>query len=164
MLDGYNGTDPFEVPGDSAVTSVPSFYAVLVDSDAAKLQTVLTSLSAAVLFGSIHCIGWSSKIVFTSHAASLAWRIASATITASPVVWYITVIFSYAYAASKDGSVLERMFDYLRYLCYYVLIVTIPVYIVSRLVLLVLAFVKLRHVPPGALANIHWANELPFIH
>ncbi|KAF4616601.1 hypothetical protein D9613_008288 [Agrocybe pediades] len=164
MINGYVGTDPFDVPGDSAVTSVPSFYAVSVDSNAAVLQMLLTSFSAAALFGSIHCIGWSSKIVFTSHAASLAWRIASAAITASPVVWWLGAIFGYAYSTTQDGSVLGRMFDDLSSLCSYASAATIPVYIIARLTLLVLAFLELRHVPPGALANIHWANVLPFIH
>ncbi|KAF4616982.1 hypothetical protein D9613_008297 [Agrocybe pediades] len=157
-------TDPIDEMGDSAVTSVPSFYSVPVNSPVAGLQMVLTSFSAAALFGSIHCIGWLSKIVFTSHAASLAWRIASVTITASPVVWCLMLILLYGWHTSKSGSVLEIMFDYLSDLCRYASIATIPMYIIAHLTLLVLAFVELQHVPPGALANIHWANVLPFIH
>ncbi|KAF4616272.1 hypothetical protein D9613_008319 [Agrocybe pediades] len=129
MIKGYDGIDPFDVPGGSAVTSVPSFYSILADSEVAYLQMRLTSFLAAALFGSIHCIGWSSKIVFASHAASLAWRIVSATITACPVVWCLELIFVYAYNTSKYGSALERMFDYLSDLSGYALIATIPVYI-----------------------------------
>ncbi|KAF9555529.1 hypothetical protein CPC08DRAFT_670882 [Agrocybe pediades] len=160
----HHETDPLDVPGESSVTSVSSFYYVPVDSEAADLQMLLTSFSAAALFGSIHCIGWSSKIVFASHGASLAWRIASATITASPVVWCLVFIFGDAYATSKSGSALETMFDYLKDLCYYVSIITVPLYIAARLTLLVLAFVELQHISPGALADIPWANVLPFIH
>ncbi|KAF9549279.1 hypothetical protein CPC08DRAFT_823448 [Agrocybe pediades] len=159
-------TDPFDIPGhgDSAVTSVPSFYAIEGNYSPASLQILFTSFSVAALFGSIHCIGWSSKIVFTSHVTSLAWRIASAVITTSPVVWCIAIIFVYAYGTSEDESVLKRMFFFVGVLCFIVSTVTIPVYIVARLTLLVLAFVELQHVPQGALANIHWANVLPFIH
>ncbi|KAF9542826.1 hypothetical protein CPC08DRAFT_801537 [Agrocybe pediades] len=157
MMWGKNSTD-------SAVTSVPSFYSVSVDSDAACLQIGLTSFSAAALFGSIHCIGWSSKIIFTSHATSLVWRITSAVITASPVVWCLLLIFVYAEDASAYGSALRRMFEFLIDLCFYASGATIPMYIAARLALLVLAFVELQHVSPGALANIHWVNVLPFIH
>ncbi|KAF9561190.1 hypothetical protein CPC08DRAFT_689347 [Agrocybe pediades] len=165
MLGGHtDGKDPLNVSGDSAVTSVPSFYSVEANSGAATMQMLYTSFSAAALFGSIHCIGWSNKIVFTSHAASLAWRIASAAITASPVVWCLLFIFIYADVTSKYGSALKRMFEFLKDLCFYASAASIPMYIAARLALLVLAFVELQHVPPGALANIHWANVLPFIH
>ncbi|KAF4616639.1 hypothetical protein D9613_008300 [Agrocybe pediades] len=163
-ITGNNKTNS-DIPGDSAVTSVPSFYAVPTNSYTAIWQTGLTSFSAAALFGSIHCIGWSSKIMFTSHATLLAWRIASAVITASPVVWCLMVIFGYVSQIFKDRSMLlERMFYYFAMSCGIVSIATIPVYITARLALLVLALVELQHVPPGALANIQWANVLPFIH
>ncbi|KAF9544968.1 hypothetical protein CPC08DRAFT_716324 [Agrocybe pediades] len=155
---------PIYSPGDSAVTSVPSFYSVSVDYDGEDWLMLLASFSAAALFGSIHCIGWSSKVVFASHGASLAWRIASATITASPVVWCLLLIFVYAEDASAYGSALRRMFEFLIDLCFYASGATIPMYIAARLALLVLAFVELQHVSPGALANIHWVNVLPFIH
>ncbi|KAF4616901.1 hypothetical protein D9613_008769 [Agrocybe pediades] len=154
-------------PDDSAVTSVPSFYSLELDSAiAAGLTMVLTSFFAAALFGSVHCIGWSSKIVFTSHAASLAWRIASAVITGSPVVWCLAFIFRYVYEAEgcENGCASEDACYYLGETGFYVSVVTIPVYIVSRIVLLVVAFVELRHVPLGALDTIQWANVLPFIH
>ncbi|KAF9566516.1 hypothetical protein CPC08DRAFT_99773 [Agrocybe pediades] len=158
--------DPFDVLDDSVVTSVPSFYSVPADSSAAYLQMGLASFSAASLFGSIHCIGWSSKIVFASHVASLAWRIASVVITASPMVWFLTFVFGYAGDAEgcEGGCVSEDTCYYLGETGLYVSVVTIPVYIVARLVLLVLALVELRNVPTGALASIQWANVLPFIH
>ncbi|KAF9566517.1 hypothetical protein CPC08DRAFT_758853 [Agrocybe pediades] len=83
---------PSDDPNHSVVTSVPSFYSLPLNAITMNLMG-LTSFSAAALFGSIHCIGWSSKIVFASHAASLAWRIASAVITAGPVTWCIMLIF-----------------------------------------------------------------------
>ncbi|KAF9555618.1 hypothetical protein CPC08DRAFT_820979 [Agrocybe pediades] len=148
-----------------AVTSVPSFYAIMGNSTiTVDLAMFLTNFFAAALFGSIHCIGWSSKIVFASHAASLAWRIASAVITADPVVWCTASVFAYARAKCKHGSMLSRIYYYMAMPFVVVTVVTIPVYIIARLALLVLALVELRHIPPGALANIQWANVLPFIH
>ncbi|KAF9536493.1 hypothetical protein CPC08DRAFT_717813, partial [Agrocybe pediades] len=158
------GTNLINDPCDLAVTTVPSFYTVLADSGVADWRIPLTSLAFAALFGSVHCIGWSNKMVFASHATSLAWRIASAVITASPVVWCLMFICALAGKGSEDGSMLERIIYYLALSCGFVSVLTIPVYIVARLALLVLAFVELRHVPPGALASIQWANVLPFIH
>ncbi|KAF9539471.1 hypothetical protein CPC08DRAFT_824553 [Agrocybe pediades] len=159
----------FDNPDDAAVTCVPSFYSVRVYSNAALLQMLLTSFSAAALFGFIHCIGWSSKIVFTSHAALLAWRMASAVITACPVVWCLTFAFSYTHKYFNGkcgiGHVVEKMLEYLNLLGLAVSVaVTIPAYLLARLALLLLAFIELRDLPPGALASIHWANVLPFIH
>ncbi|KAF4616961.1 hypothetical protein D9613_008722 [Agrocybe pediades] len=151
-------------PDYSAATSVPSFYSVNTGSGAAYCQLLLTSFFAAVLFGSIHCIGWSSKIMFTSYTASLAWRIASVIITVGPVVWCLGSISVYAGDKSKDGSLLKEMFEYVATLCSFVSVTTIPVYIVARLALLVLTLVELQYLPPGALASIQWANVVPFIH
>ncbi|KAF9566572.1 hypothetical protein CPC08DRAFT_758904 [Agrocybe pediades] len=158
--------DPYDVLDDSTVPTVPSFYSVPADSEVAYLQMGLASFSAAALFGSIHCIGWSSKIVFASHAASLAWRIASVVITASPAVWCLLFVYAYAGAAEgcEDGCVAEDACYHLEQTWFYVSMAIIPLYIASRLVFLVLALVELRHIPPGALASIQWANVLPFIH
>ncbi|KAF9566513.1 hypothetical protein CPC08DRAFT_814736 [Agrocybe pediades] len=155
----------FEALDDSAVTSVPIFYSVPADSDAAYLQITLTSFSAAAaLFGCIHCIGWSSRIVFTSHVASLAWRIASVVITASPVVWCLGIAFAYVRGVEVYRPALEEILYCLGLSGYYVTAVTILMYIAARLVLLVLALAELRDVPPGALASIQWVDVLPFIH
>ncbi|KAF4616387.1 hypothetical protein D9613_008673 [Agrocybe pediades] len=155
----------FEALDDSAVTSVPIFYSVPADSDAAYLKIALTSFSAAAaLFGCIHCIGWSSRIVFTSHVASLAWRIASVVITASPVVWCLGIAFAYVRGVEVYRPALEEILYCLGLSGYYVTAVTILMYIAARLVLLVLALAELRDVPPGALASIQWVDVLPFIH
>ncbi|KAF9541011.1 hypothetical protein CPC08DRAFT_650721 [Agrocybe pediades] len=161
-----DGTDLLNGPARSAVASVPTFYSIRLNSDAAYLQMLLASISAAALFGSIHCIGWSRKIVFASYAASLAWRIASIVITASPLLWGLAIIFGYARGAKgyEDRRKSEDAFSYFRATSLYVSMATIPVYIVARLVLLVLALVELRDVPPGALASMQWTNVLPFIH
>ncbi|KAF9555535.1 hypothetical protein CPC08DRAFT_765859 [Agrocybe pediades] len=164
---GNGRPDPLErldVPGAPAYTSVPTFYSVRPNSIAANLQMGSSSCLAAALFGSIHCIGWSSKIMFTSHATLWAWRIASVAITASPVVWCLAFIFGYVSLTVEDESVLKRISVKLTVWSYSLSIVTIAVYIAARITLLVLAFVELQHVPPAALANIQWANVLPFIH
>ncbi|KAF9550740.1 hypothetical protein CPC08DRAFT_768852 [Agrocybe pediades] len=156
--------DPFDVPGDTPLTSVPKLYSIPVES-IAYLQMALATFLATALFGSIHCIGWSSKIVFTSQNASSTWRIASAAVTLGPVMWCLTLTLVLASATFKAYAlVLARIFIYLAYFCLFLSVISLPIYILARIALLVVALSELQHVPPGALANIHWANVLPFIH
>jgi len=75
--------------------------------------------------------------------------------------------FSFVYAALNPVSMPAAIFRYSKALSdtfKYISIFTIPLYILSRTILLILAFIELRDIPPGALDTIKWANVLPFIH
>jgi len=150
--------------GDETATSVPTFYSIPAYSELDDWKLRLPCFSIAALFGAIHCAGWSTKIHFSSHVALLLWRISSIVITASPVIW--SLYFSFVYGVSDRWS-RPVMYNYtkpLRDTFKYISIFTITLYILARVILLVLAFVELRDVPPGALNTIEWANVLPFIH
>ena len=154
---------PFHVePGPSM--KVPTFYSIPADSDIATFQMMWTSFSIAALFGAIHCAGWSAKIHFSSHIASLLWRISSTFITVSPFIWSGIFVLAYAEKISVSDSFLGMTYDILGTLFVLFTIFTIPFYIFSRIILLGLAFAELRAIPPGALGTIAWANVLPFIH
>jgi len=146
------------------IMKVPTFYSINTGVSLGYFQMIWASFSIAALFGAIHCAGWSSKILFSSHATSLLWRISSAIITGSPLVWSLLFVFYYAYEESESGSFSQKVYDTLGHVFIYLSILTIPLYIMSRIILLILAFVELRDLPPGALATIQWANFVPFIH
>ncbi|KAF4616390.1 hypothetical protein D9613_008677 [Agrocybe pediades] len=153
-------------PNDSAVTSVPSFYIVGTGYMAMNLPR-LWIIAAAELLGFIHYIQMFSKLVGTTldSVPSLALMFASSIILTVPVMWSLLLISEYAYEKlCADGSISKIFFGYVIMWRGSMLVVTIPIYIIARLALLVLALVELRHVPPGALASIQWANVLPFIH
>jgi len=167
---GGNTADPFYQ--STGVLSVPTLYSIGTPNHITNLQMRLPCFSVAAFFGAIHCVGWSHKIHFSSVVAALLWRITSAVITGVPLIWTSYFLLDYAYAVtrcnmvvngSESGSfirlhwTLERTFRYISLL-------TIPFYIISRIILLVLAFLELRNIPPGALATARWANVLPFIH
>jgi len=143
---------------------VPTFYCIKPGDRLDAFQMIWASFSIAALFGAIHCAGWSSKILFSSHATSLLWRISSAIITGSPLVWSLFFVFAYAEDESKSGSFSKKVYEILFVVFVILSIPTIPLYIISRIILLILAFVELRDLPPGALATIQWANFVPFIH
>jgi len=142
----------------------PTFYSIDTGSYPRAYQMVCASFSVAALFGTIHCAGWSSKILFSSHATSLLWRISSAVITGSPFVWILYFCSDYFFFECKGGTILHKVFFILRIVFGGLSVPTVPLYFVSRILLLVLGFVELRDIPPGALSTIKWANFVPFIH
>jgi len=142
---------------DKTATSVPTFFSIPTTDDLDNLKLRLPCFSIAALFGAIHCAGWSSKIHFSSHVVLILWRISSGIITGSPVIWSLYFSLVYGEVRYNFSRLLKDVFKY-------VSIFTIPLYILARVILLFLAFIELRDVPPGALDTIKWANVLPFIH
>jgi len=158
-----NISDPLNTQ-QTPIMKVPTFYSIDTGDGLDAFQMIWASFSIAALFGAIHCAGWSSKILFSSHATSLLWRISSTIITGSPLVWILFAVFVYAFNESEPGSFSEKVYQILWMAFAILSILTIPLYIISRIILLILAFVELQDLPPRALATIQWANFVPFIH
>ena len=85
-------------------------------------------------------------------------------ITGTPLVWTLLFVFGYAGNKSENDSLSEQVYGFLSGLFLHLTFISIPFYIICRIVLLTLAFVELRDLPPGTLATIQWANFVPFIH
>ncbi|KAF4616716.1 hypothetical protein D9613_008836 [Agrocybe pediades] len=160
-------TDPSPPPVYPYSMKVPIFYyseGVTSRESQVLLNQIGSSLVAAV-FGAIHCAGWSDKIIFHTRTVSLLWRISSVIITGSPLLWILNFISGLIDDAGPDSEVLENTnSDALFYVTGWLSILSIPFYIIARIMLLILAFVELRYVPQGALNNIPWVNVPPFIH
>ena len=103
----------------------------------------------ATIFGSIHCVAWSFQ--FPSHPEQLLWRIASLSITCSPMV----MVF-----AGLLGDQLDRLPDWLQIV---LLLVSPDLYVLSRVALLVIAFMSLRSLPTGAYETVHWTTFIPHV-
>jgi len=164
MDHGYAKTSGQNDSQQTTITKVPTFYSVAANSDLDLYTMLWASLSIAALFGGIHCVGWSSKILFSSRPISLLWRTSSTIITASPIVWSLDLAFTYAYDKHKDDRFSKMVYIILWKTFAFLTISTIPLYIASRAILLILAFIELRDVPPDALLTFQWANFLPYIH
>ena len=133
---------------------VPRFWA---DSTSGKDLIIadMIVVGAGVCFGAIHCIAW--HFSFPAHAELLMWRISSIAITALPI--YIPLMFG---LAGLLGGLLglEK--------CAIIVFYSAPViggilYIIARAVTLVLAFMSLRELQPGAYETIHWTAFIPHI-
>jgi len=158
-----SGADPVDSK-NIAIVKVPTFYSLVPESLLSAIQMVWISFTIAALFGVIHCAGWFSKIHFPSHAESVLWRISSTSITGIPLICILYFIFVYARSEHECGSLSWMVYIILEISFYYMSIFTIPFYIVCRIILIVLAFIQFRDIPPNALGVIQWANILPSIH
>jgi len=148
----------------SPMMKVPTFYSVAAKSMLDQYRMAWASFFIAALFGAIHCIGWSSKILFSSLVTELLWRVSSTIITGSPIAWTILFASSYANDNCVGGRFSKAVYNFLGLASLLLSVITVPFYITSRIILLALAFVELRDVPDGALATIQWAQFVPFIH
>ena len=101
------------------------------------------------VFGGIHCAGWFFD--FPSSAEAMLWRVSSAVLT---VVAFLSPIII---------ALLAKLSDFQEYFAVVVSAIIILVYVVSRLLLVVEAFVSLRHLTPGMLALVKWTSFIPHI-
>ena len=133
----------FQRAGDM---KIPTFYADLVAGDAAFYICIPV---VGAVFGGIHCIGWFFD--FPSSAEAMLWRVSSAVLTVVAFLSPIIVAF------------LAILFETREYFSVVVGVIFLLVYVVSRLLLIVEAFISLRHLTPGMLALVKWTSFLPHI-
>ena len=130
---------------------IPTFYAESEsDGDGAFLVAFYICLPVVgVVFGGIHCVGWFFN--FPSSAEAMLWRVSSAVLT---VVAFLTPIIA---------TFLAFLSNIHKYFAVALSVIFILVYVVSRLLLIVEAFISLRHLTPGMLALVKWTSFLPHI-
>ncbi|KAK0479110.1 hypothetical protein IW261DRAFT_1608063 [Armillaria novae-zelandiae] len=180
---GRRGTTK-KVVGDG----VPRFWAGGPDTDVSKIRAP-TMLAVGVLFGAIHCAAWSSP--FPSHTEMMLWRFSSVAVLIGlvgplllfihgfrkAVIWIHTGACDYI-KSTKDNHILCLPVSLV------ILIICLPVvsfivilmlfltmmllfglilYTAGRLILLVLAFVELRSLPPSSLDTVQWTTYMPHI-
>ena len=107
------------------------------------------------VFGGIHCAGWFSD--FPSSAEAMLWRVSSAVLTG---IAFLFPLFFAVGAFSISGSNSSRL---LKYSTIVFLSIVMLVYVVSHLLLLVEAFISLRHLTPGMFALVKWTSFIPHI-
>ena len=126
---------------------VPKFWANTTDDD--DLAADIIMLGVGVCFGAIHCIAWIFSL--PTHTELLIWRISSVAITAVPIYIPVTLLLGYCQGMEYGGTAI---------------ISTVPpgiLYILARAVTLVLAFISLRDLPPGAYETVHWTTFIPHV-
>ena len=128
---------------------IPTFYATSSGEDRDSFAVFICMPIVGVVFGGIHCVGWFFD--FPSSAEAMLWRVSSAVLS---VVAFLSPIIFFSLAI---------LFETREYFAVVVSAIIILVYVVSRLLLVVEAFISLRHLTPGMLALVKWTSFLPHI-
>ena len=132
---------------------VPRFWADSTDIDYVINADVIL-LGVGICFGAIHCVAW--VFSFPTHGELLMWRISSVAITAVPIyIFSTTLLASWAINKESEYCAITALFFGPFSGCI--------LYILARAVTLVLAFISLRDLPPGAYETVHWTTFIPHI-
>ena len=133
---------------------VPTFYSSRNDKDPVDDIPFTLALCVATVFGAIHCIPWS--FYFATLQERCVWRMSAILILGVPIYFAIFSLFPHKGNNATWMKVNMLTSD---------LICTIMtfLYIAARIVLLVLPFVLLRALPPGAYVQLNWVSFLPHI-
>ena len=142
-------------------TKVPTFYA---SYSARESETTRDKIAfyfcmpiVGGVFGGIHCVGWYFN--FPSSAEAMLWRVSSAVLTGIAFLFPIFITFMGFYFVLSIASA-----DQWQYFAFSAVFTPfLLAYVVSRLLLLVEAFISLRHLTPGMLALVKWTSFVPHI-
>ena len=137
------------------IMKVPTFYSMEND-DGVRLGLAVFFPVVGVIFGGIHCAGW--FFIFPSSAEAMLWRVSSAVLTIGAVLLPIVTLLIATIFSFFDLE--QSQFD--RFVVPIAAILLLA-YVVSRLLLLVEAFISLRHLTPGMLALVKWTSFIPHI-
>ena len=118
---------------------MPTFYAK--EEHKVKLSCVICMTVIGVVFGGIHCVGWFFN--FPSSVEAMLWRVSSVVLTG---IAFLFPMLS-AFGATLFGDPIIRT-DPWQYFTIAVSSIFLVVYVVSRLLLLVEAFISLRRLNP----------------
>ena len=138
---------------------IPTFYATESESEIsgdAAPRVLCMSLVGGV-FGGIHCAGWFFN--FPSSAEAMLWRVSSAVLTG--IAFLFPILFAFVATFLFGDSITPT--DPWQYFAVAVSTIMLLVYVVSRLLLIVEAFISLRHLTPGMLALVKWTSFIPHI-
>ncbi|KAK0229392.1 hypothetical protein EDD85DRAFT_776670 [Armillaria nabsnona] len=99
----------------------------------------MTMVGVGSLFGAFHCVAWS--FYFPSHAEMVLWRFSSIAVLIGLFTWMV----------------------YLAYISIVMTVAAIVSYIVARIMLIILAVLQLRSLPPLAFHTVQWITYIPHI-
>ena len=128
---------------------VPIFYST--ENDGGRLGFIFFFPFVGVIFGGIHCAGW--FFIFPSSDEAMLWRVSSAVLTSSAVLIPLLIFLLWG---------IFGKFQFNRFGVPLLAIILLG-YVVSRLLLLVEAFISLRYLTPGMLALVKWTSFIPHI-
>ncbi|KIM21298.1 hypothetical protein M408DRAFT_109226 [Serendipita vermifera MAFF 305830] len=109
-------------------------------------------------FGAIHCIAWSSE--FPSRSELVIWRISCVAMITVPLM--VTIICAVA-VANERKEIPDAWMAFILGIPFVILLLSVWLYIASRMATLVVAFTALRSLPPAAYTTVDWTTFIPHI-
>ena len=134
---------------------VPTFYSTNQDRSEA-FKFIFCMSVVGVVFGGIHCAGWFFS--FPSSDEAMLWWVCSAVLTG--IAFLLPLLISLL--SFLEGA-LNFSEDKLIYFVFPYFAIILLAYVASRLLLLVEAFISLRHLTPGMVALVKWTSFIPHI-
>ncbi|KAJ7665221.1 hypothetical protein DFH06DRAFT_985484 [Mycena polygramma] len=147
------GTFPMFDP--ASATSVPAFWSPICSRHEGGDKQRTSGLFAALIgtiFGFIHCLAWLAH--FPSAREMLMWRVCSVVVAAIPLALVLVLCLLWALVSSLEQK--TRLLA-IKITCY----LTLPIYVLARIILITLAFTTLRALPPGAFMDVDWSVYIP---
>jgi len=136
---------------------VPTFYSPGDDdTDDATIPFAL-AVCVATVFGAIHCIAWSFH--FPTSRERWEWRILAILVAGLPTSILAFAGLLVAFQQKKRTPWMEL----LNSVGAFISVAMLFLYFIARIVLLILPFVALRSLPPGAYVQFDWVHILPHI-
>jgi len=150
-----------EFPWREKKPPVPyNFYA----GEASELPFIAPAAGwVALLFGAIHCSAW--RFQFPSQIEQTLWRVSAAVITCTPMFYLVLGSIILIIYLSADESLCSEHWGLLRKILMFAFILAIALtgvlYFFARIILVTLAIMALRSLPPGAYQTVYWINYIP---
>ncbi|KAJ7206557.1 hypothetical protein GGX14DRAFT_568112 [Mycena pura] len=107
----------------------------------------MTELCVGSIFGAMHCMSWNAS--FPSVYEMWMWRSSAVVVTATPQLLLLLMIIA-RLTGHANAAVTAAW-------------LATPFYVIARLFLIVIPFVTLRALPPGALVDVDWSVYFPHI-
>ncbi|KAJ7669741.1 hypothetical protein B0H14DRAFT_3072023 [Mycena olivaceomarginata] len=152
----------------SASTSVPSFWSTHGPSaegpGSADFKIIFIQFLVGTVFGLIHCTAWNAHFPFTAEL--LIWRSCSLVIAATPFTLTLVCILVALHLKLPlhwRRKWMRSAENHLFNLYTIITCATSAAYVAARLILIILSFITLRALPPGAFVDVSWSTYIPHL-
>jgi hypothetical protein len=143
--------------------ALPIFFSFQI-SDKEHVMLSIAVASVGVIFGAVHCIGWT--FLFPSAVEKKLWQISSVIALAFPAFQLVLMLpaFISTHATKNNwGPEIGDIADEVWSMGSMLFLWSIPIYIVARLFMIVETFTALRDIPLSATAVVKWTTFIPHI-
>ncbi|KAJ7811854.1 hypothetical protein B0H13DRAFT_2383641 [Mycena leptocephala] len=147
---GIGGSYEYDPLSSNSVSSFWSLSMDELDDIQGRFAPLVIEPLVGTVFGAIHCAAWNTD--FPSAVERWMWRSCSLLIVAIPAVILLLLVLSVIVKSDRMQKMIGSG-----------LVMSIPIYVISRLILIILPLVALRSLPPGALVDVNWSVYIPHL-